>query len=201
MISVLVMVAITPLVGVYIFSVEFINRGIDNWLNVDVERGMSDALDLSQTRRSTFRRAASSRKCSSSRASSPIPKARLAAEVERRCAQSSEARRGCGLRPNNQLLGINSRAISTPTRRSIRATRSCSASPARARTSSAEPRREWRVPRSRAAPRSARRRRRRASRRSCRRRSRSTRVSAHSSTRVQGAYRPSQRAAVHAHRP
>ena len=49
MISVLVMVAITPLVGVYIFSVEFINRGIDNWLNVDVEKGMSDALELGQT--------------------------------------------------------------------------------------------------------------------------------------------------------
>jgi PAS domain S-box-containing protein len=48
MISVLVMVAITPLVGVYIFSVEFINRGIDNWLNVDVERGMSDAIDLAK---------------------------------------------------------------------------------------------------------------------------------------------------------
>ncbi|HET7608441.1 MAG TPA: ATP-binding protein, partial [Gammaproteobacteria bacterium] len=48
MISVLVMVAITPLVGVYIFSVEFINRGIDNWLNVDVERGMSDATNLAK---------------------------------------------------------------------------------------------------------------------------------------------------------
>jgi PAS domain S-box-containing protein len=48
MISVLVMVAITPLVGVYIFSVEFINRGIDNWLNVDVEKGMSDSLDLAK---------------------------------------------------------------------------------------------------------------------------------------------------------
>ena len=49
MVSVLVMVAITPLVGVYIFSVEFINRGIDNWLNVDVEKGLSDALELGQT--------------------------------------------------------------------------------------------------------------------------------------------------------
>jgi PAS domain S-box-containing protein len=48
MIAVLVMVAITPLVGVYIFSVEFINRGIDNWLNVDVERGMGDALELAK---------------------------------------------------------------------------------------------------------------------------------------------------------
>jgi PAS domain S-box-containing protein len=49
MIAVLVMVAITPLVGVYIFSVVFINRGIDNWLNVDVERGIGDALELGQT--------------------------------------------------------------------------------------------------------------------------------------------------------
>jgi PAS domain S-box-containing protein len=49
MVSVLVMVAITPLVGVYIFSVEFINRGIDNWLNVDVEKGLGDALALGQT--------------------------------------------------------------------------------------------------------------------------------------------------------
>src|SRR5688572_4500082 len=49
MVSVLVMVAITPLVGVYIFSVEFINRGIDNWLNVDIEKGLGDALELGQT--------------------------------------------------------------------------------------------------------------------------------------------------------
>src|SRR5215510_8751303 len=48
MISVLVMVAITPLVGIYIFSVEFLNRCIDNWLNVDVEQGMSDSLDLAK---------------------------------------------------------------------------------------------------------------------------------------------------------
>jgi PAS domain S-box-containing protein len=49
MVSVLVMVAITPLVGLYIFSFEFINRGIDNWLNVDVEQGLSDALELGRS--------------------------------------------------------------------------------------------------------------------------------------------------------
>jgi nitrogen fixation/metabolism regulation signal transduction histidine kinase len=49
MVSVLVMVAVTPLVGVYIFSVEFINRGIDNWFSVDVEQGLGDALELGQT--------------------------------------------------------------------------------------------------------------------------------------------------------
>jgi PAS domain S-box-containing protein len=49
MVSVLVMVAVTPLVGVYIFSVEFINRGIDNWFSVDIEKGLGDALELGQT--------------------------------------------------------------------------------------------------------------------------------------------------------
>ena len=49
MVTVLVMVAITPLVGVYIFSVEFINRGIDNWFSIDVEQGLANALELGQT--------------------------------------------------------------------------------------------------------------------------------------------------------
>ncbi len=49
MIGLLVLLAITPLVIVYVFSVEFINRGIDDWFNVDVERGLGDALELSQT--------------------------------------------------------------------------------------------------------------------------------------------------------
>jgi PAS domain S-box-containing protein len=49
MVTVLVMVAITPLVGVYIFSVEFINRGIDNWFNIDVDKGLADVLQLGQT--------------------------------------------------------------------------------------------------------------------------------------------------------
>jgi len=49
MVSVLALVAITPLVGVYIFSVEFINRGIDNWFNVDIEKGLANVLQLGQT--------------------------------------------------------------------------------------------------------------------------------------------------------
>ncbi|WP_428100315.1 ATP-binding protein [Candidatus Rariloculus sp.] len=48
-VSLLVILAITPLVVVYSFSVEFINRGIDEWFNVDVERGLGNALELSQT--------------------------------------------------------------------------------------------------------------------------------------------------------
>jgi len=49
MVSLLVILVVTPLVIVYIFAVEFINRGIDNWFSLDVEQGLSDALALSQT--------------------------------------------------------------------------------------------------------------------------------------------------------
>jgi PAS domain S-box-containing protein len=49
MVSLLMVLAVTPLVGVYLFSVQFINRGIDNWFNVDVERGFDNALELAQT--------------------------------------------------------------------------------------------------------------------------------------------------------
>jgi nitrogen fixation/metabolism regulation signal transduction histidine kinase len=49
MVSLLIVVAITPLVIVYVFSVEFINRGIDEWFSVDVERGLGNALELSRS--------------------------------------------------------------------------------------------------------------------------------------------------------
>jgi nitrogen fixation/metabolism regulation signal transduction histidine kinase len=49
MVTLLMMLAVTPLVGMYVFSVEFIQRGIENWFNVDVERGLDNALALAQT--------------------------------------------------------------------------------------------------------------------------------------------------------
>jgi two-component system, NtrC family, nitrogen regulation sensor histidine kinase NtrY len=49
MVTLLVMVAVTPLAGVYIYSLAFINRGIDNWLSIDLQQGMGDALELSKT--------------------------------------------------------------------------------------------------------------------------------------------------------
>ena len=49
MMILLVVLAVTPLVIVYAFAVQFINRGIDSWFQVDVEQGLSNALALSQT--------------------------------------------------------------------------------------------------------------------------------------------------------
>jgi nitrogen fixation/metabolism regulation signal transduction histidine kinase len=39
---------VAPLLIVYLFSLQFLNRGIDSWFHVEVKRGLSDALVLSR---------------------------------------------------------------------------------------------------------------------------------------------------------
>ncbi len=39
---------IAPLIIVYLFSLEFLNRGIDSWFKVEIKQGLTDALDLSK---------------------------------------------------------------------------------------------------------------------------------------------------------
>src|SRR6202046_2947297 len=38
---------VAPLLIVYLFSLDFLNRGIDSWFKVEVKQGLSDALVLS----------------------------------------------------------------------------------------------------------------------------------------------------------
>ena len=40
---------VAPLVIVYLFSLEFLNRGIDSWFRVEVRQGLNDALNLSRS--------------------------------------------------------------------------------------------------------------------------------------------------------
>ena len=40
---------IAPLVIVYLFSLDFINRGIDSWFRVEIKQGLNDALVLSRS--------------------------------------------------------------------------------------------------------------------------------------------------------
>ena len=40
---------IAPLIIVYLFSLEFLNRGIDSWFNVEIRRSLDDALVLSRS--------------------------------------------------------------------------------------------------------------------------------------------------------
>ena len=48
MVGMFVGLAVVPLLVVFYFSMQFINRGIDTWFNVDVEEGLDDALELSR---------------------------------------------------------------------------------------------------------------------------------------------------------
>ncbi len=48
MVGMFVGLAVLPLAVVFYFSIQFINRGIDSWFDVQVEEGLSDALTLSR---------------------------------------------------------------------------------------------------------------------------------------------------------
>ena len=48
MVGMFVGLAVLPLIVVFYFSVQFINRGIDSWFNVQVEEGLDNALKLSR---------------------------------------------------------------------------------------------------------------------------------------------------------
>ena len=43
------MLVVAPLLIVYLFSLEFLNRGIDSWFRVEVKQGLNDALNLSRS--------------------------------------------------------------------------------------------------------------------------------------------------------
>ena len=48
MVGMFVGLAVLPLIVVFYFSTQFINRGIDSWFNVQVEEGLDNALSLSR---------------------------------------------------------------------------------------------------------------------------------------------------------
>ncbi len=48
MVAMFIGLAVLPLLLVYYFSAQFLNRGIDSWFTEDVEQGLEDALELSR---------------------------------------------------------------------------------------------------------------------------------------------------------
>ena len=48
MLAAIVGLAVAPLVVVYLFAVQFLNRGIDTWFDVEIQDGLNDALTLSR---------------------------------------------------------------------------------------------------------------------------------------------------------
>ncbi|OOZ41257.1 hypothetical protein BOW53_04570 [Solemya pervernicosa gill symbiont] len=49
MVVMFVILAVTPVTIVYLFSVQFLMRGIDSWFNVQVESALEDAIELSRS--------------------------------------------------------------------------------------------------------------------------------------------------------
>lgn len=49
MISLFVLLALAPAIIVFYFSMQFLHQGFDSWFNVEIDRAMEDALELSQT--------------------------------------------------------------------------------------------------------------------------------------------------------
>jgi PAS domain S-box-containing protein len=49
MVSLFVLLALVPAAIVFYFSVQFLHQGIDSWFNVEIDRAMDDALELSQS--------------------------------------------------------------------------------------------------------------------------------------------------------
>ncbi len=83
---------IAPLLIVYLFSLEFLNRGIDSWFRVEVKQGLNDALALSRAALDLRMREYSTRTGSSParwRASPPAELQR-ALDTERRASQALE---------------------------------------------------------------------------------------------------------------
>lgn len=49
MVMVFVLLAVTPVMVVYYFSLNFLHRGIDSWFDVRIEKALDDSLELSRT--------------------------------------------------------------------------------------------------------------------------------------------------------
>ena len=49
MVSLFVLLSFVPAATVFYFSMQFLHKSIDSWFNVEIDRAMEDALELSQT--------------------------------------------------------------------------------------------------------------------------------------------------------
>jgi len=49
MVTLFILLAVTPVTVVFYFSIQFLQRGIDSWFDVRVEQALDDALELSRS--------------------------------------------------------------------------------------------------------------------------------------------------------
>ncbi|MBV6425051.1 MAG: Adaptive-response sensory-kinase SasA [Steroidobacteraceae bacterium] len=101
---------IAPLVIVYLFSLDFLNRGIDSWFRVEVKQGLSEALVLSRAALDRHLREHASRVEEFAQALAEMPDAELAAAIdaERRASGATEV---VLFGANSQLIAASSGAL------------------------------------------------------------------------------------------
>jgi nitrogen fixation/metabolism regulation signal transduction histidine kinase len=111
MVGIFVILVVLPLGLVYYFSVQFINRGIEAWFDVNVEAGLDGALDLSRATLETRMREHLEETRQMAQALSGLPDAELAPEVNdlRRAGDATEV----------MIVGQNSRIIALATERTV----------------------------------------------------------------------------------
>ena len=107
MVAAFVGLALLPLSVVYYFSLQFLNRGIDSWFSVQVEQGLSDALELSRAALQIQMRNGLGRTLTMARRIETTADARLldALAEERRNAGALEA---AVFAQNSRILAISS---------------------------------------------------------------------------------------------
>jgi nitrogen fixation/metabolism regulation signal transduction histidine kinase len=107
MVGMFVGLAVLPLLVVFYFSTQFINRGIDSWFNVDVEEGLDNALELSRAALELQKRRNLEATEAAARSLSMVPDAQVVFELSmlRREAGASEM----------TLYGSSNRVLATST--------------------------------------------------------------------------------------
>ncbi|TFG40378.1 MAG: HAMP domain-containing protein, partial [Chromatiales bacterium] len=105
MVGMFVGLAVLPLIVVFYFSIQFINRGIDSWFNVQVEEGLDNALMLS-------RAAIEFRKRQNLVATTQVAQKLLAVPDRQLVFELSMLRRESGA-SEMTLYGVNNRLLAT----------------------------------------------------------------------------------------
>jgi nitrogen fixation/metabolism regulation signal transduction histidine kinase len=107
MVTAFVGLAVLPLVVVYYFSLQFINRGIDSWFSVQVESGLIDALELSRAAMDVQMRGGLARTVNIASRLEAVPPGALLASLARE-RRESDALELTVFAQNSRILAISS---------------------------------------------------------------------------------------------
>ncbi len=104
--------ALVPVLVVYGFSLQFLTRGIDSWFNLEVERGLDEALSVSRTAMEIRMREYLGRTREVAQALQGLEMAALIAELGYQ-QRETDAREITVFGPNSRIVAVSSEQIGT----------------------------------------------------------------------------------------